>query len=206
MTVCSCHVVYAFQSESTLYSCLNVKELLARSRRETWSLNDCNWTRTQNHLVHKRAFNHLAKLAKWLSCVVNTYLYSAFDCMLLSCHERVSEWIHALEFAWMPRNFLLEAGANLQSSSDRNMIRTHNHLVRKRTHNHFAKLAKWLSYVVRTYLYGAFECMLLSCHIQIRYHVTYEYVIMSRLYVIIMSVAWFLKNSLWINNASIRIK
>ena len=34
LTVCSCHVTYAFQSESTLYSCLNVKELLARSRRE----------------------------------------------------------------------------------------------------------------------------------------------------------------------------
>ena len=34
MTVFSCHVTYAFQSESTLYSCLNVKELLARSRRE----------------------------------------------------------------------------------------------------------------------------------------------------------------------------
>ena len=34
MTVCSCHVTYAFQSESTLYSCLNVKELLARSRRQ----------------------------------------------------------------------------------------------------------------------------------------------------------------------------
>ena len=33
-TVCSCHVTYAFQSESTLYSCLNVKELLAPSRRE----------------------------------------------------------------------------------------------------------------------------------------------------------------------------
>ena len=33
-TVCSYHVAYAFQSESTLYSCLNVKELLARSRRE----------------------------------------------------------------------------------------------------------------------------------------------------------------------------
>ena len=28
-TVCSYHVTYAFQSESTLYSCLNVKELLA---------------------------------------------------------------------------------------------------------------------------------------------------------------------------------
>ena len=34
MTVCSCHVTYAFESESTLYSCLNVKELLARSRHE----------------------------------------------------------------------------------------------------------------------------------------------------------------------------
>ena len=34
LIVCSCHVTYAFESESTLYSCLNVKELLARSRRE----------------------------------------------------------------------------------------------------------------------------------------------------------------------------
>ena len=25
---------------------------------------DCNWTRIQNHLVHKRTLNHLAKLAK----------------------------------------------------------------------------------------------------------------------------------------------
>ena len=41
LTVCSCHVTYAFQSESTLYSCLNVKELLARSRREIWNLSDC---------------------------------------------------------------------------------------------------------------------------------------------------------------------
>ena len=28
LTVCSCHVTHAFQSESTLYSCLDVKELL----------------------------------------------------------------------------------------------------------------------------------------------------------------------------------
>ena len=34
MTVCSCHVTYAFQSESTLYSCLNVKELLSRNKRD----------------------------------------------------------------------------------------------------------------------------------------------------------------------------
>ena len=57
MIVCSCHVTY----ESTLYSCLNVKELLVRSRREIWSLSDCNWNCTQNHLVRKRTLNHLAK-------------------------------------------------------------------------------------------------------------------------------------------------
>ena len=34
LTICSYHVTDAFQSESTLYSCLNVKELLARSRCE----------------------------------------------------------------------------------------------------------------------------------------------------------------------------
>ena len=62
--LCSCHVTYAFQSERTLYSCLNVKELLARSRHEIWRLSDSNWIRTQNHLVHKRILNHLVK---WLS-------------------------------------------------------------------------------------------------------------------------------------------
>ena len=34
LTLFSCHVTYALQSESTLYSCMNVKELLDRSRYE----------------------------------------------------------------------------------------------------------------------------------------------------------------------------
>ena len=58
LSVCSYHVTYTFQRESTLYSCLNVKELLARSRREIWSWSDCNVTRTHNHLVRKRTLNH----------------------------------------------------------------------------------------------------------------------------------------------------
>ena len=41
--------------------------------------------------------NHLAKLVKWLSCVVSTYLYGAFDCILLSCHICLSEWICTLQ-------------------------------------------------------------------------------------------------------------
>ena len=75
LTVCSCHVSYAFQSQSTLYSCLNLKELLAWSRREIWSLSDCNWARTQDHLVRKRTLNHLVKmagLAKWLRVRLRT--------------------------------------------------------------------------------------------------------------------------------------
>ena len=58
LTVCSYHVTYAFQSESTLYSCLNVKELLAQNRHKIRSLSDCNWTRTRNHLVCKQTFDH----------------------------------------------------------------------------------------------------------------------------------------------------
>ena len=57
-----------------------------------------NGTRIHNHLVRKRTINHLAKLAKWLSCVVSTNLYGSFDCMILSCQVRVSEWIYILYF------------------------------------------------------------------------------------------------------------
>ena len=58
-----------------------------------------------------------------------------FNCMFLSCHVRVSEWIHTLQ--------LPECQGN-----PCNWTRTHNHLVHKRTLNHLAKLislAKWLS-------------------------------------------------------------
>ena len=142
LTVWSCHITYAFQSESTLYICLNVKELLAWNRHKIWSLSDWKETRIHNHLVRKWTLNNLAKLAKWLSCV-------AFDCMFLSCHVHVSEWIHTLSlseyqgfgqmielcciwlhvlilsctcfrvnlhsiFAWMSGNSLLEIGAKSQ--------------------------------------------------------------------------------------------
>ena len=45
-TVCY-HVTYAFHSESTLYSCLNVKELLTRNRCDIWCLSDNNGIRTK---------------------------------------------------------------------------------------------------------------------------------------------------------------
>ena len=101
MTASSCHVTYAFQSESTLYSCPNVKELLAQSRCEIWSLSDCNCTWTHNHLVRKKPLKHLAKLALFIFLMFNDWAVLwvlicsvHFDCIFLSCHVGVSEWIH----------------------------------------------------------------------------------------------------------------
>ena len=64
LTVCFYHVTYAFHSESTLYSCLDVKELLTWNRCDIWSLSDCNGTWNHNHLVHKWTLNHIVKLAR----------------------------------------------------------------------------------------------------------------------------------------------
>ena len=50
-TIRYCHVTYVFQSESALYSWLNVKELLARNRYDIWRLSNSNGIRTHNHLV-----------------------------------------------------------------------------------------------------------------------------------------------------------
>ena len=43
-----------------IYSGVNDK-WYKKSQKE---FNDCNWTRTHNHLVHKRTLNHLVKLVK----------------------------------------------------------------------------------------------------------------------------------------------
>ena len=75
MTVCYYHLTYPFQSESTLYNYLNVRELLAGNRGDIWSLSDCIRTWTHNHLVRKRTLKYLAKLAilaKWLSVRLRT--------------------------------------------------------------------------------------------------------------------------------------
>ena len=80
-------MTYTFQSESTIYSCLNVNELLARNRRYIWSLSDNNGIRTHNHLVRKRIHNHLGKhasLSKWLSvCLRTKWLWVRIPLLLL---------------------------------------------------------------------------------------------------------------------------
>ena len=95
------HVTSAFQSGSTLYSSLNVKELLARNRRDTRSLSDSNGIRTHNHLLRKWTLNHLTKLtslAEWLSVWSQTkslwvrislLLWFLFECNSLYVQELI---------------------------------------------------------------------------------------------------------------------
>ena len=132
LAVRSCHVTLELQSESTLYSCLNVKGFFTQNRRKIWKLNDCNCTRNHNHLVCKSTLNYLAKLAKWLSWVVNTCLYGVFDCMFLSCQVRISEWRDALYFSewqgtpcWKPKLNLKFKWLQLDSKPLLVMSRTH---------------------------------------------------------------------------------
>ena len=62
--------------------------------------------------VRERTLSNLAKLAKWLNCLASTYLCDAFDCMLLSCHVRVSEWIRTL---WICSETCARHDKNVQS-------------------------------------------------------------------------------------------
>ena len=90
------HLRYAFHSESKLYACLKISELLVHNRSDIISLSECIETRTHNHLFCKRTLNHLVKLITWLSWVVRFSLQELFDCMLSSCNVRISEWILTL--------------------------------------------------------------------------------------------------------------
>ena len=74
--VCYYHIRDTSQGQSTLQSYLNVKKFPTRNRCDMWSESYCNEIRPHNHLV------------------LSTPLYSALQCMLLSCHAHVSEFSH----------------------------------------------------------------------------------------------------------------
>ena len=91
-------------------SCLNVKELCAWSRCHIWTLSDINGIGTHNQLVRKRTLNHLAKLAKWLSCVVSTiYMVHltvcTFDCrcIWLNIYQVTYEFHMIITYSQMHR-------------------------------------------------------------------------------------------------------
>ena len=118
-----------------------------------WSLSDWNRSRIQNYLVRNRTVNHFAQQAKWLSCVLSTYLYDVFDCMFWSCHVRVSEWIHTLYICLNFEDLLPGSSHEIWSLSDCNWTQILNDLVRNKTFKHLAKLSKWLSCVFWVFIY-----------------------------------------------------
>ena len=153
------HVTYAFQSESPLYSCLNVKELLAWDRSKIWSLSNCNCTRTQNHLVCKRTLNRLAKLAIlffndwavfWVPiCTVHLTVYS--------CHVTYTFQSESTLYSCLNvKEFLARSRHEIWILSDCNGIRTHNHLVNSTIYPNWLKLCARTQFVKVCYpgIYG----------------------------------------------------
>ena len=67
------HLVYAFESESTLYSCLNVKELLAENKRNVWNLSDSKGIRNHIHLVSKRTLEYISIRCIWLHVIAMSH-------------------------------------------------------------------------------------------------------------------------------------
>ena len=86
--------------------------------------------------------------------------------MLLSCQLRISKWMYTLYFPECQVTLGLKRRDNW-SLTDHKGIRTHNHLVLKIKLSYLAYLGKWLSCAVNLYLYGALDCMLLSCQLRI---------------------------------------
>ena len=88
--------------------------------------------------------------------------------VFLSCHIRVLEWICTLQLPEGQKSYGLKQVRYLmlkwlQRESNPQPLTS----VCKRTLNNLAKLAERLNWVVRTYLYDAFDCVFLLCLIRV---------------------------------------
>ena len=165
-TVCSYHVTYAFQGESALYICLNIKELLAQNWHEIWSLSGCNGTQTYNHLVHKQTcihdmirlytqMHHTEKYSQhssitwpvWLNGWVFVFEISGcgfksrcshLNFKFLICFKQGVPWHSGKYSVWIQSETHMWHDKNIHSNAlYRNVLTTQL--------NHLAGLAKWLS-------------------------------------------------------------
>ena len=111
----------SFKENPRSIVCLNVKELLPLKRCRIWSLNDSNRIWTHTHLVCKQTLKHLAKLVKWLSSAVSTYLCGAFGCMVLLCRTSFRVNPHSI-VCLNVKELLAQSRLHIWSFSDRNGI------------------------------------------------------------------------------------
>ena len=100
LIVCSYHVTYAFQSESTLFIWMNVKELLARSSREIWSLSDCFEQGVPWYLGKYRVWIH-SETHTWhdknISQIYCTDKYSQYSSIILPVS--LNGWVFVYELS-----------------------------------------------------------------------------------------------------------
>ena len=129
LTVWFCHVTYALQSESTLYSWLNVEELLAQSRSKIWRWSNCNCTGTQDHLARKRRltqFDQNEQIFQLCSEYLSVECISLYVLLMSRTRFRVN--LHSIV-----KELLARSMREIWSLSDCIWSRTKNHLVCKWT-------------------------------------------------------------------------
>ena len=114
-----------------LHSCsyLNVKELLAWNR--CYILSDSN-----NQLVCKQRLNYKAKVAKWLSYIVRTYLYGTSGSV-----TNVKGNLHSVA-VWISKR-PMGHDKNIQSNATYRQVLT-------TQPNHLTSFAKWLNVCLLT--------------------------------------------------------
>ena len=96
-------VLVVFQSESALYNCLGVQELLAQNRRNIWSLSDSNGIRTHNHLVRKWPLNHSNAVAVAQKVTFNenvSFADHASGIRLSDCSKLAINWKNNILSTW----------------------------------------------------------------------------------------------------------
>lgn len=146
---------------------VNIKDLIAPNRYNIWNISDCEGTRTHNHLSCKQTPDQLAEPAKWLGCILSTYICGAMA-VLINSHinfKGQSTLCNCLNL----RDLLVQRRNNIWNLSNCNGSRTHYHLVRKRTLNYLDKLGQWLSCFFSTYLLIKTHS---QCNLQISIHYT----------------------------------
>ena len=110
-----------------------IKSILHEFQTNSISLSNCNETPTHTHVIRKRTLNHLAKLAKWLSCVMST-VHLIVCSYYVTYESTVYSYLNAKELFAQNRR-------DIWSLSNCNETRSHNHLVCKHL---FRLVTKWL--------------------------------------------------------------
>ena len=132
--------MYAFQNEPKLYICLIFNEVYATNWREIFNLSDCNRTRTHNNSVPEWTLNYFSQFEQMIELFCE---YLSLQCI----------WLYILVmsrtlFSMNPNSIVTPILGNLML---KNMI----------------ELAKWLSCVLSTYVYGAFYSVFFSGHVRV---------------------------------------